>query len=141
MPKRLITYSQTQPARAILTVVAVLTLLATVGILLPFYTPSTLGPAASAAFSIPAYLGGGLNLVATLPALWGLKRNTPTAIARGAFWLSIWYLFVSLVRIIFAGATLSFVPTLIVCLVMAIVYIEQSFVAKGKQVVKEVVIE
>jgi hypothetical protein len=141
MPARLIRISQTQPAKAILMTVTFITLIAGLFLFTPWFVPFGMSPVAAAAFGTPALVGAAINTVATFPALHGLKQNTPEGFARGAFWLFLWYLFVTIARILLQGAaTLTFVTPLIIALIMAIIYIEQTFVSKGPRV-KEGVVE
>lgn len=129
MPKRLIIYSRTQPARMLVGITAILTFLAGLWIVLPWYLPFVL-PAASTAIGVSVTLGGALNMCASLPGLWAFRRNCPKAIARGAFWLFMWYMFVTLTRMVFVGvAPLGWVVTLIVALLMAVIFLEQRYVA------------
>lgn len=131
MPKRFITYSRTQPARTIIATVSVLTFLASLFIFTPWFIPLATTPAAAAAFNWPIYLGAILNAVACIPAMVGIKKNTPRALSLGAFWLFIWYLFVTITRLVTGAALgLTWITTLIVCLVMATLYLEQGAQAR-----------
>lgn len=128
MPKRLITYSRTQPARMIVGVVALATFLSGIWILCPWYLPLAL-PAASKAIGVSVTVAGVINVLVSLPGLYAFKKNCPKAIARGAFYLFCWYMFVALTRMVFVGSALGWVTVLIIALIMAIVYIEQKYVA------------
>lgn len=130
MSKTLIKYSRTQPARMILAIAAYLTFIAGLWIITPWYLPLLGLPAVSTALSVSLTVGGIVNCLATLPALYGVKKNCPKALARGAFYLFLWYMFVTLTRIIFNGFFgLGWVGTMIIALIMAVVYIEQRYVA------------
>jgi hypothetical protein len=140
MPTRLIRVSQTQPAKAILFTVTFITLIAGLFLFTPWFVPFGTAPVAAAAFGTTELVGAAINTLATFPALSGLRKGTPEGLAKGAFWLFLWYLFVTIARILLQGAaTLTFVTPLIIALVMAIIYVEQAYVAKGGK--KEVVVE
>lgn len=129
MPKRLLVFSRTQPARMILGIVALGTFLVGIWILLPWYLPLSL-PAASKALGVTVMIAGCINACVSVPALYAaFWKNCPKAIARGAFWLFLWYMFVALTRMIFAGSALGWVTVLIIALIMAVVYVEQRYVA------------
>lgn len=137
MPKRLIKYSRTQPARMILLIVATLTFLSGLWVATPWYLPLVL-PSASTAIGVSVTVAGILNSLAAVPALYVFKKNTPHAVARGAFWLFLWYTFITLTRIIITGGlSLGWVTTLIIALVMAVVYVEQKFQASSALIVVE----
>jgi hypothetical protein len=128
MPKRLITYSATQPARAILAVACIITLLAGLFIFTPWFEPSALTPAVSTVYNVSIYAGAVVNLLVTLPGMLGVFTNRPKWIASGAFAMFVWYLFVTVARLTSAVVPVTmllWVPHLIVSLVMAIVYLEQ----------------
>jgi hypothetical protein len=113
----------------IVLITGTLTFLAGVWILTPWYLPLVL-PSASTAIGVSVMVAGVLNTLATLPALWVYRKNCPKAVARGAFWLFLWYMFVSLTRIAFTGGvSLGWVATMIIALIMAVVYVEQRYVA------------
>lgn len=129
MPKRLLVYSRTQPARMIVGVVALFTFLAGIWVICPWYLPLAL-PAASKAIGVSVTIAGICNALVSLPGLYAFKKNCPKAIARGAFYMFLWYTFVALTRMIFGGVpALGWVAVLIIALIMAIVYIEQRYVA------------
>lgn len=137
MPKRLLKFSRTQPARMIVLIVGVLTFIAGIWIAMPWYLPLVL-PSASTAIGLSITAAGVTNSLSALPALWVFKKNTPKAVARGAFWLFLWYMFVSLTRIIITGGlSLGWVTSLIIALIMAVVYIEQKYVSASPIVIVE----
>lgn len=129
MPKRLITYSRTQPARVILTIVAYLTFVAGLWVITPWYLPLLGLPAVSTVLSVSITVAGIVNCAAAVPGIIGVRKNQPINIARGAYWLFVWYAFVTLTRMFFMASSLSWVPTLIIALIMAVIYIEQRYVA------------
>lgn len=114
-----------------------LTFLAGLWVLTPWYLP-LVAPAASTALGVSVLIGGFLNSLASLPALWVFRRDCPKAVARGAFWLFFWYSFVTLTRIILTnGVSLGWVASLIIALIMAVVYVEQKAVAASPIVIIE----
>lgn len=138
MPKRLLTYSRTQPARMIVLIVASLTFVSGIWIATPWYLPLVL-PSASTAIGVSITVAGVLNSLSALPALWVFRKNTPTAVARGAFWLFLWYTFVTLTRIVITGGlSLGWVATLIIALVLAVIYVEQRYVAATTAVLERI---
>ena len=128
MPKRIIIYSRTQPARMIVLVVGWLTFLSGLFIFTPWFTPSEMTPAVVAMISAPALVGGVLNFIASVPALLAVQRNTHQSLSTASFLMFMWYLFITLTRlfVITEPSTLQWVPTLTIALIMAIVYLEQS---------------
>ena len=78
--------------------------------------------------SAPALVGGVLNLIASVPALLAVQRNTHQSLSTASFLMFMWYLFITLTRlfVITEPSTLQWVPTLTIALIMAIVYLEQS---------------
>lgn len=127
MPKRILHISRTQPARTILFIVGLITLIAGLWLFTPWYVAAGTAPAVAKAFSWPVMAAAVVNTLAAVPALWACWKNTSTHLARGAFYMFIWYLFVTVSRVVLGNpATLTWVTTLIIALVMAVVFIEQS---------------
>lgn len=119
--------SKTQPARTILLVVGVITLIAGLWLFTPWYVAAGASPAIAKAFSWPVLAAAGINTLAAIPALYAVWKNTQAHLARGAFYMFIWYFFVTVSRLVLGNpASLTWVTTLIIALVMAVVYIEQS---------------
>ena len=119
--------SKTQPARAILLLVGFITLIAGLWLFTPWYVAAGTAPAIAKAFSWPVLAAAVVNTVAAIPALYAVRKNTPAHLARGGFYMFVWYLFVTVSRIVLGHpASLTWVTTLIIALVMAVVYVEQS---------------
>ena len=127
MPKRILIYSRTQPGRTILFIVGITTLFAGLWLFTPWYVAATTAPIVAKAFSWPVLVGASINTIVAVPALWGVWKNTPESVARGAFYMFLWYTFVTISRLLLGNpASLLWVTTLIIGLVMAVVFIEQS---------------
>jgi hypothetical protein len=90
--------------------------------------------AVAATFNWSIIISGIINSLICLPALYGVYKNTPPALARGSFYLFIWFMFVTVSRIVLSTfGTVSWVPTLVIALIVSVVYIEQKAVARGGQ--------
>lgn len=130
MPRRFLTYSRTQPARTILASITVVTFLAGLFIMTPWFYPVS-EVAAAASLDWSRFAGGLLNTIVCIPGFLAIKRNTPKSLANGAFYLFIWYTFVTFTRIATQGVlTLTWVPVAIIAIVLSVVYIEQQFLAR-----------
>lgn len=128
VPKRLVELSRKQPARALVGIVAFLTVMGALLITTPWATPLTGGPLAG--LDWPLYVSVGLNIACATPAMLAVFKNTSRSLSRGAFWLFVWFLYVVLIRIIMTGvSSLYWLTPLIVALMMAVVYVEQAAVA------------
>lgn len=133
MPKRLLVMSRTQPGRAILCIVAFVTIAAGLWLFTPWYTVGIVTPVIAKAFTLPVFVAGIINTLVAVPAAIAVYRNTPASIARGSFQMFLWYSFITIVRILLGTpSNLMWVPTLIIALIMAVVYVEQSAERKAK---------
>jgi hypothetical protein len=121
----------------ILLITGTFTFLAGIWIALPWYLPLVL-PTASTAVGVSVTVAGVLNSLAAVPALFAYKRNNPHTVATGAFWLFLWYTFITLTRIIItSGVSLGWVTSLIIALIMAVIYVEQKYQAASPLVIVE----
>lgn len=124
--------SRTQPARTIVGVIAILTILAGLWIFTPWYIPFTAsGPAFTAAFNVGQVVAATVNTLVCLPAVYAAYTGRTRHIARGAWWLFIWYTFVTMTRlVVYPLGSLYFITSGIIAVVLSIVYIEQKFLAR-----------
>lgn len=113
MPRRILQYSRTEPARSILFVVALMTGLA---------------QAATFFLATPWFLALP-NAVIVIPiclwAMWSAVRSNQKHMARSAFWLSLLWCWTGLMRLIIVPGVgeLLWIPFLVVSAAMGIVYL------------------
>lgn len=130
MPKRFIYLSRKQPGRAIIAMVAAVTMAMTAFTLTPLYGPPEVykwgfTDHPGIADNIPNVI---LVFILTLYALWTVKTNSLKHMARGALAMHFVWMLSALSRAVVSQYPfqLLWVPFLIVALVMGIIYLHMS---------------
>lgn len=131
MPKRLWYLSKTDPARTILLVICMATLVIELATLTPWITPW------------PAVLFQAVNVaVVTIPAIVGLVagiKNDVKWMSNASFWMFLIWLWSGVTRIFVSTEPLALLwtPFLIVALVLAVIYIYMSHLNKVRKALEE----
>lgn len=129
MPRRIVEYTKKQPARAMILIVAVLTMLAGFFMFTPFYGPLESAPLFSGPIAaVGIWITAIINIVIGIPALYGVYKAKTKWTSNGAGLMFAWYLFIALSRA-FAfpyPGRLLWLPPLMVSLLMGVIYLEQK---------------
>jgi len=131
MPKRLLSYSRTEPAKTILLIIAVITLLVQVFTMTPWFgPPEVLRLGLSAAASSFWTKLPNVMIISSLSfwSMFSVRNKDVKNMARSSFWLAMTWLWSGLARLFLAPfpGQLLWVPFIIIAFTLGVVYIYLS---------------